>query len=173
LRSDIDASSSQIHRLWFAEPQDGHERAEQDPVLVLQQHGAFQLSSPPSSPTLSVVFASTETEHILHSQTTLFIFCALNELFFVALYVLKTYSSPLLSPSQLAALPAPVFKLLSSVPFLLDASWAHVIAAISAPVMAGKQAINVVQFWKAAKLLNEQDLEERWEANEAKKGKKN
>ncbi len=35
-------------------------------------------------------------------QTVLFLFCALNELFFIALYLLS-FSSPLLSPSLLAA----------------------------------------------------------------------
>ncbi|GAA5896552.1 hypothetical protein JCM6882_005726 [Rhodosporidiobolus microsporus] len=99
-----------------------------------------------------------------NNSLTLFIFCAFNELFFVSLYVLHSYHKPLLSPSQLASLPAPLLQFLTQFPFLLKTSWPHVVAAITGPIMAGKQVINVVQFWKAAKMLNEQDLEERYEA---------
>ncbi|GAA5867562.1 hypothetical protein JCM8547_001220 [Rhodosporidiobolus lusitaniae] len=104
-----------------------------------------------------------------NNSTTLFIFCAFNELFFVSLYILHSYQKPLLSPSQLASLPAPLLSFLTSFPLLLKTSWPHVVAAVTGPVMAGKQVINVVQFWKAAKLLNEQDLEERWVAKHGKK----
>ncbi|GAA5992397.1 hypothetical protein JCM11641_002730 [Rhodosporidiobolus odoratus] len=99
-----------------------------------------------------------------NNSNTLFLFCAFNELFFVSLYVLHAYSKPLLSPSQLASLPPSVLHVLTSFPFLLRTSWPHVVAGITAPVMIGKQIINVVQFWKAAKVLNDQDLEERYEA---------
>ncbi|GAA6026734.1 hypothetical protein JCM8097_005821 [Rhodosporidiobolus ruineniae] len=104
-----------------------------------------------------------------NNSLTLFTFCAFNELFFVALYILHSYSKPLLSPSQLASLPGPVLHFLTSFPFLLKTSWPHVVAAVTGPVMAGKQIINVVQFWKAAKMLNDQDLEERYEAKMKKK----
>ncbi|GAA6003306.1 hypothetical protein JCM10207_001854 [Rhodosporidiobolus poonsookiae] len=107
-----------------------------------------------------------------NNSTTLFIFCAANELFFVSLYVLHAYSKPLLS--SLSSLPAPLITALSALPApilkaVLRTSWPHVVAALTAPIMAGKQIINVVQFWKAAKLLNEQDLDERWEARNKKK----
>ncbi|BGP13546.1 phosphatidylinositol synthase 1 (CDP-alcohol phosphatidyltransferase1) [Rhodosporidiobolus nylandii] len=116
-----------------------------------------------------------EQSRILYSyynnSTTLFLFCAANELFFVSLYILNTYSRPLLSPSQLALLPPSLLRLLTSFPAALDISWPHLLAALTFPLMAGKQVINVVQFWKAAKLLNDQDLEERYEAR-VKAGKK-
>lgn len=99
-------------------------------------------------------------------QKTLFIFCAANELFFVALYVLNSYSVPLLSslPAPLAPhlvrLPAPLLRL------LLKVSWPHLVAVLCAPVCAGKQVINGVQFVKAAKLLARSDQEERFAARE-------
>ncbi|BGP37700.1 phosphatidylinositol synthase 1 (CDP-alcohol phosphatidyltransferase1) [Rhodotorula kratochvilovae] len=104
-----------------------------------------------------------------NNSTTLFIFCAANELFFVALYVLNSYSVPLLPslPASLtpllAHLPAPLLKL------ALRVSWPHVVAVLSAPICAGKQLINVVQFVKAAKLLARSDQEERWVAQNAKR----
>lgn len=48
-------------------------------------------------------------------------------------------------------------------------TWPQVIAAISFPVCAMKQAINCVQFWKASKVLVEADQIERWEKLQAKK----
>lgn len=115
-------------------------------------------------------------------QTVLFLFCALNELFFISLYLLS-FSSPLLSPSLLItngvaistqpgspASPAPstlflnpwsagaleaarANKLDSTVPWLL--------AGLSAPVCAGKQIINVLQLVKASRWLAEGDVEMR------------
>ena len=43
----------------------------------------------------------------------------------------------------------------------MDSWWPWVIAGIASPVMALKQAINVVQMWKASKWLVEGDLENR------------
>ncbi|TNY20738.1 hypothetical protein DMC30DRAFT_351848 [Rhodotorula diobovata] len=103
-----------------------------------------------------------------NNSKTLFIFCAANELFFVALYVLNSYSVPLLSslPAPLAPhlvrLPAPLLRL------LLKVSWPHLVAVLCAPVCAGKQVINGVQFVKAAKLLARSDQEERFAAREKK-----
>ncbi|BGO97469.1 CDP-diacylglycerol--inositol 3-phosphatidyltransferase [Rhodotorula toruloides] len=103
-----------------------------------------------------------------NNSRTLFIFCAANELFFVALYVLSNYHKPLLTslhalPPSLLALPAPVLKM------VLKTSWPHVVAVLTAPIMVGKQIINVVQFWKAAKALTEADQEERYAMQMAKK----
>lgn len=43
----------------------------------------------------------------------------------------------------------------------MDSFWPWVLAGISAPVMAGKQVINVVQLVKASKWLAEGDVAER------------
>ena len=117
-------------------------------------------------------------------QTVLFIFCALNELFFIALYLLS-FSSPLLVPTlldsagegqsaQLAnpAHPAPtLFALKGSAAFLemqrankMDSTVPWILAGISAPVMLGKQIINVIQLVKASRWLAEGDRAARAQA---------
>ena len=116
----------------------------------------------------------------------LFVFCALNELFFIALYLLS-FSSPTLSPSLLQPLhdspqsaqpgsPAHVsFSKLFPNPYSagalelarankMDSFWPWVLAGISFPVMAGKQIINVIQLVKASKWLAEGDRLERRKA---------
>jgi hypothetical protein len=130
------------------------------------------------------------------SQTVLFLFCTFNELFFIALYLLS-FSSPLLSPSLLITndektgatsiqpgspahpKPSNIFinpwsagamemaranKMDSTIPWIL--------AGISAPVMFGKQVINVIQLVKASKLLGEVDVANRKKAGIAMKKKK-
>ncbi|KAF2466454.1 uncharacterized protein BDR25DRAFT_78440 [Lindgomyces ingoldianus] len=116
------------------------------------------------------------------NNKVLFTFCALNELFFIALYLLS-FSSPYLSPTLLkdssnpstlqpgtpaAPKPSMLFtspwsagamemaranKMSSTVPWIL--------AVISFPVMFGKQWINVVQLVKASKWLAEGDRKAR------------
>ncbi|OCL09758.1 hypothetical protein AOQ84DRAFT_290626 [Glonium stellatum] len=113
----------------------------------------------------------------------LFTFCALNELFFIALYLLS-FSSPILSPSLLQPAPstllpgspaAPKPSMLFTSPWSagamemarankMDSTVPWVLAIISFPVMAGKQFINVVQLVKASKWLAEGDREERRKA---------
>jgi CDP-diacylglycerol--inositol 3-phosphatidyltransferase len=114
----------------------------------------------------------------------LFIFCALNELFFIGLYLLS-FSSPILSPSLLQ--PVPSTQPLSAQPGnpahqapstlfaspwsagalelaranKLDSTIPWIITAVSAPVMAAKQFINVVQLIKASNWLAEGDLAKR------------
>ncbi|KAN0070747.1 Isocitrate/isopropylmalate dehydrogenase domain containing protein [Elaphomyces granulatus] len=109
-----------------------------------------------------------------HSRTVLFICCALNELFFIGLYLLS-FSSPMLSPSLLQPLPDsqlssaqpgspahPIPSTLFASPWSagalelarankLDSFWPWVITGIAAPVMALKQFINVVQLVKASR----------------------
>ncbi|EXJ61025.1 CDP-diacylglycerol-inositol 3-phosphatidyltransferase [Cladophialophora yegresii CBS 114405] len=131
------------------------------------------------------------------NKTVLFLFCALNELFFIALYLLS-FSSPLLSPSLLVTSdkggstatsaqpgspahprPSAIFvnpwsagamemaranKMDSTVPWIL--------AGLSAPVMFGKQVINVIQLVKASKLLGEVDVAARRRAGIAQKKKR-
>ena len=107
----------------------------------------------------------------------LFTFCALNELFFIALYLLS-FSSPLLTPSLLQPLPgtspqpgSPALNLFPD-PYSagalelarankMDSTVPWILAAVSSPVMAGKQIINVVQMVKASKWLAEGDLQAR------------
>jgi phosphatidylglycerophosphate synthase len=128
------------------------------------------------------------------NQKVLFTLCALNELFFIALYLLS-FSSPLISPAlQHAAamppLPAPGMeddaatarlrrRLLLVNPHSagamelarankLDSTLPWVLAIASAPVMFLKQAINVIQLVKACKWLAEGDIEERRRARAAK-----
>ncbi|EDN05659.1 CDP-diacylglycerol-inositol 3-phosphatidyltransferase PIS [Histoplasma capsulatum] len=123
-----------------------------------------------------------------NSKTVLFVFCLFNELFFIGLYLLS-FSSPILSPSLLqpvggeglgaaSAQPgspavAPLSSLFSS-PWSagalelarankMDSFWPWVITGISAPIMAGKQFINVVQMVKASRWLAEGDLMRRKE----------
>ncbi|PGH15892.1 hypothetical protein AJ79_02059 [Helicocarpus griseus UAMH5409] len=119
-----------------------------------------------------------------NSKTVLFIFCLFNELFFIGLYLLS-FSSPTLSPSLLQPVSgdglgtgsahqpgspalAPISSLFSS-PWSagalelarankMDSFWPWVITGISAPIMAGKQFINIVQMVKASKWLAEGDL---------------
>ncbi|MCJ1310357.1 CDP-diacylglycerol-inositol 3-phosphatidyltransferase [Agyrium rufum] len=136
---------------------------------------------------------------ILHlyytNKTVLFLFCALNEVFFIALYLLS-FSSPILSPSLLLPLPnhggasgssaqpgSPAHPSISSLfqnPYSagalelarankMDSFWPWVIAGISLPVMAGKQFINVVQLVKASRWLAEGDLEARRKGRAGKK----
>ncbi|KAK2742641.1 CDP-diacylglycerol-inositol 3-phosphatidyltransferase [Onygenales sp. PD_40] len=118
-----------------------------------------------------------------NSRTVLFIFCMFNELFFIGLYLLS-FSSPTLSPSLLqpvsgdgmgtgSAQPgtpalAPISTLFSS-PWSagalelarankMDSFWPWVITGVSAPIMAGKQFINLVQMVKASRWLAEGDI---------------
>lgn len=106
-----------------------------------------------------------------NNSRTLFIFCAANELFFVALYILNTYHTPLLN---LRSLPPSFQQTLRTMPpvvakWIATVSWPQLLAIATFPIMAGKQIINGVQFWKAAKLLTESDQEDRWAAQHAKK----
>ncbi|EAW07253.1 CDP-diacylglycerol--inositol 3-phosphatidyltransferase [Aspergillus clavatus NRRL 1] len=118
---------------------------------------------------------------ILHqyytNKTVLFVCCALNELFFIGLYLLS-FSSPILSPSLLQAQDPSAPPALAS-PWSagalemarankIDSFWPWVITGISAPVMALKQFINVVQMVKASKWLVEGDLARRAAAQNVK-----
>jgi CDP-diacylglycerol--inositol 3-phosphatidyltransferase len=114
----------------------------------------------------------------------LFIFCALNELFFIGLYLLS-FSSPKLSPSLLQPPPhtepmtpqpgnpahQPPGTLFAS-PWSagalelarankIDSTVPWIITGVSFPIMAIKQFINVVQLVKASNWLAEGDLAKR------------
>ncbi|KAI9806585.1 MAG: hypothetical protein M1825_006042 [Sarcosagium campestre] len=115
------------------------------------------------------------------NNRVLFVFCCMNELFFIALYLLS-FSSPILSPSLLQPKPNtpgsstqpgspshPIPSLLFVNPYSaasleyarankMDSFWPWVVAGVSFPIMAGKQIINVVQLVKASKWLAEGDI---------------
>ena len=115
-------------------------------------------------------------------QNVLFVVCALNELFFIALYLLS-FSSPLLSPSLLPtkgtsgasaqpgspshpastifAAPGSAWAMELARANKMDSYWPWVIAGVSSPVMAAKQVLNVIQLVKASKWLAEGDIEAR------------
>ncbi|KAK1760642.1 CDP-diacylglycerol--inositol 3-phosphatidyltransferase [Echria macrotheca] len=121
------------------------------------------------------------------NKTVLFVCCALNEAFFIALYLLS-FSSPLLSPNLLKTVPNHAVEaihrgaevnssLLSHIftnPYSagalelarankMDSFWPWVFAGISFPIMALKQIINVIQLVKASRWLAEGDIKSRRE----------
>lgn len=135
---------------------------------------------------------------ILHlyytNRTVLFLFCALNELFFIALYLLS-FSSPLLSPSLLATTdgasvstqpgspahpsPSSIFVNPWSAGALemarankMDSTVPWILVGISVIPMIGKQVINVIQMVKASKWLAEGDVARRRAAAVKEAGKK-
>jgi CDP-diacylglycerol--inositol 3-phosphatidyltransferase len=119
------------------------------------------------------------------NNKVLFTFCAMNEIFFIALYLLS-FSSPLLSPTLFAdtkdplslqpgSPAAPKPSMFFTSPFSagamemarankMDSTVPWILAVASFPVMAGKQWINVVQMVKASKWLAEGDREMRRKA---------
>jgi len=117
------------------------------------------------------------------NKTVLFLTCGLNEVFFIALYLLS-FSSPMLSPSLLQfstdtastaqpgspAYPSP--STLFASPYSagalelarankMDSTVPWIIAGISSPVMIFKQVLNIIQLVKASKWLAEGDVEMR------------
>lgn len=112
-------------------------------------------------------------------------FCFANEAFFVCLYLAAYWVTPI-APH----LPLPDFFLSSDLakdhPYIFGrivyalrhATWPQVVAALTFPIMAGKQIINVVQFWKASKivrnnlqLMNETELIDSWSVSISQRGK--
>merc|ERR1712000_244208 len=118
------------------------------------------------------------------NKNVLFTFCALNELFFIALYLLS-FSSPWISPHLIKSVEEssgahiePGAQLNSSIlgqifpdPFSAAAlemarankmdSFPWVLVSISFPVMFLKQVINVIQLVKASKWLADVDVKTR------------
>lgn len=123
----------------------------------------------------------------------------MNELFFIALYLLS-FSSPLLSPKLLqtvgeskaaaiqsgAQVNSSIISQLFTNPYSaaalemarankMDSTWPWILAGISAPIMLIKNVLNIVQLVKASKWLAEGDVEQRRNAalaTKAKKGRK-
>ncbi|KAF8609981.1 phosphatidylinositol synthase [Ceratobasidium sp. AG-I] len=111
-----------------------------------------------------------------NNSLTLFIFCAGNELFFVALYLLSFGAHPpigglltTLSQAILTFQPAgkPIPELAQLAQFIATLSWPHLLALVSFPICFAKNVINVVQLWKASKMLVGVDLAERAKARES------
>lgn len=130
---------------------------------------------------------------LIGNQAVLFTCCALNEVFFIGLYLLS-FSSPLLSPQLLstvgeskaaaiqqgAQLNSSTLRQLFTNPYSaaalelarankMDSFWPWVITGVSFPVMAIKQILNVVQLVKASRWLAEGDVEARRAAGLPKK----
>ncbi|RDA85350.1 hypothetical protein CP532_1265 [Ophiocordyceps camponoti-leonardi (nom. inval.)] len=122
------------------------------------------------------------------NKIVLFVFCSLNEVFFIALYLLS-FSSPLLSPHLIKGVDAQasaednasLLKHMFSDPFSagalelarankMDSNGPWILAGLSFPVMAMKQFINVVQLVKASKSLAEVDVKRRSQAAKVKAG---
>ncbi|KAK0561627.1 phosphatidylinositol synthase 1 (CDP-alcohol phosphatidyltransferase1) [Tilletia horrida] len=118
-----------------------------------------------------------------NDSRTLFFFCAGNELFFVCLYLMASYETPLELSLQTLLLPlpqaltAPLFEHIKTHPSsvlafvareLPQLTWPQIVGALTLPICAAKQVINVVQFWKAAKVLVGVDLVERERARQKK-----
>lgn len=88
----------------------------------------------------------------------------------MCLYLMAFYTRPL-GVDIVPFLPRAVLDLISqdksslmfhlvfeTIPAL---TWPQIVGALTFPICAGKQIINVVQFWKAAKTLADSDLAER------------
>jgi len=95
-----------------------------------------------------------------NNSTNLFLICAGNELFFVALYLMKWVHDPL---SSLGLQPT----------YLTSFTWPEAMALSCFPICLLKNVINLVQLWKAAKILVGVDLAERAQTREedAQRGK--
>ncbi|KAF8522236.1 phosphatidylinositol synthase [Hysterangium stoloniferum] len=91
----------------------------------------------------------------------LFLICAGNELFYVALYLMKWDFQPI----GLRAYTALPFELPLWLP---NVTCAQLLAIVTFPVCLFKNIINVVQLWKASKILVGVDLAERAAAREEK-----
>ncbi|KAG8906281.1 CDP-diacylglycerol-inositol 3-phosphatidyltransferase [Tulasnella sp. 403] len=111
---------------------------------------------------------------------TLFLFCAGNELFYVALYLMHFEKSPIggIFPALSAFLVSSVFPLVPSelvdsktlaciAAVVFNLSWAQLLAILTFPVCLAKNIINLVQGWKASKILVGVDLSERAREREA------
>jgi CDP-diacylglycerol--inositol 3-phosphatidyltransferase len=109
-------------------------------------------------------------------QRTLFFYCFGNELFFVCLYLVGFYKTPLglkpewfLAPfgeSMAASLTKTAINDVHSWPawtfqVIREFTWPQIVGAITFPICLMKQFFNAVQFWKAAKILVGIDLAER------------
>jgi CDP-diacylglycerol--inositol 3-phosphatidyltransferase len=103
-----------------------------------------------------------------NDSRTLFFVCAGNEVFYVALYLMKWVHTPIGLPP--IGLPIPLFLVpyASSFIALEDLTYPEALALITFPICFLKNVINLVQLWKASKILVGVDLAERQMARELK-----
>ncbi|KIJ44018.1 hypothetical protein M422DRAFT_228628 [Sphaerobolus stellatus SS14] len=100
-----------------------------------------------------------------YDPVKLFLICAGNELFFVALYLMKWESQPIgIRPYTILPFDLPAF--------LAEVTWAQLLACCTFPICVLKNFINLVQLWKASKILVGVDLAERATAREAREESK-
>ncbi|EEB90027.1 hypothetical protein MPER_11820 [Moniliophthora perniciosa FA553] len=100
----------------------------------------------------SSLLTGSESHKRVTSDWVLFLICAANELFFVALYLVKWTSS------ELSAIPFVgiyVPSMIAQIPIAKFVAWCTL------PVCALKNVINLVQLWKASKVIVGVDLAER------------
>ncbi|RDX56643.1 phosphatidylinositol synthase [Lentinus brumalis] len=88
-----------------------------------------------------------------YNPRTLFVVCAGNELFYIALYLLKWVHTPM---SESLGMTGP----------LAEYTWPQLLAYVCGPICALKNFVNLVQLWKASKILVGVDLAERAKARE-------
>ena len=82
----------------------------------------------------------------------------MNELFFVCLYLNAFLHDPIHSSYPISAIwsASTVHSAVSrSVWLLMGFTWSQLWTFLCFPIMAGKQIINVVQFWKASKIVSD------------------
>ncbi|KAJ6551384.1 CDP-alcohol phosphatidyltransferase-domain-containing protein [Mycena capillaripes] len=87
------------------------------------------------------------TSYITKLQSVLFFVCAANELFFVSLYLMKWTAEPIRLPEF--------------IPWSPSLTYAKLLARCTFPVCFIKNGINIVQLWKASKILVGVDIAER------------
>ena len=86
--------------------------------------------------------------------------CAGNELFFVALYLVKWDKTPLYTWLPYSVVSSQWF-IENYPPALKHFTFAQLIVGLTLPISFGKNVINVIQAWKASKVLVGVDLRER------------
>ena len=84
--------------------------------------------------------------------------CAGNEVFFVSLYLMNWVHAPISESFPFDTIPLSAY--------LTSFTWPQVLALMSFPVCLAKNIINLVQLWKASKILVGVDLAERAAARE-------
>ncbi|KDQ18031.1 hypothetical protein BOTBODRAFT_128009 [Botryobasidium botryosum FD-172 SS1] len=107
-----------------------------------------------------------------NDSRTLFFFCAGNELFFVSLYLMTSELTPIGYPFPLLASYLAPFLPSKAALFVATLTWPQLMAVLTFPVCFGKNIINLVQGWKASKILVGVDLAERARAREEAELKK-
>lgn len=159
-----------------------HKNIDKSESWLLNLYYSNKVSSVPAP--LPLVLYARQLTRCEPRQNVLFVFCALNELFFISLYLLS-FSSPYLSPHLTSGeevtgatvqpgvpINNSILKQMFPDPFSagalemarankLDSFWPWVLTATSFPIMAAKQLINVVQLIKASRRLADVDIKSR------------